>query len=139
MEESKKKTFGYVTRILYKFYLKLKDKFDTGPKITDEEKYCVQICLKLLENSSSKLTFAPVSSTRFIVNEDKGMAITIENRVVHIINHVYSYSIYMENNECYSKILKKFDDISEKKKNELEVKLTNNIKHSLKKILEGLS
>ena len=67
------------------------------------------------------------------------MAITIENRVVHIINHVYSYSIYMENNECYSKILKKFDDISEKKKNELEVKLTNNIKHSLKKILEGLS
>ena len=67
------------------------------------------------------------------------MAITIENRVVHIINHVYSYSIYMENNECYGKILKKFDDISEKKKNELEVKLTNNIKHSLKKILEGLS
>jgi adenylyl- and sulfurtransferase ThiI len=45
----------------------------------------------------------------------------------------------MENNECYGKILKKFDDISEKKKNELEVKLTNNIKHSLKKILEGLS
>ena len=67
------------------------------------------------------------------------MAITVENRVVHIINHVYSYSIYMENNECYSKILKKFDEISEKKKNELEVKLTNNIKHSLKKILEGLS
>jgi len=67
------------------------------------------------------------------------MAITVENRVVHIINHVYSYSIYMENNECYGKILKKFDDVSEKKKNELELKLTNNIKHSLKKILEGLS
>jgi hypothetical protein len=67
------------------------------------------------------------------------MAITIEDRVVHIINHVYSYSIYMENNECYGKILKKFDEISEKKKNELEVKLTNNIKHSLNKILEGLS
>ena len=67
------------------------------------------------------------------------MAITIENRVVHIINHIYSYSIYMEDNDCYGKILRKFDEVSEKKKSELEEKITTNIKHSLNKILEGLS
>jgi len=67
------------------------------------------------------------------------MAITIEHRVVHIINHIYCYSVYMEDNDCYSKVLKKFDEVSERKKTELEEKITNNIKHSLNKILEGLS
>jgi hypothetical protein len=45
----------------------------------------------------------------------------------------------MEDNDCYSKVLKKFDEVSERKKTELEEKITNNIKHSLNKILEGLS
>jgi hypothetical protein len=45
----------------------------------------------------------------------------------------------MEDNDCYGKVLKKFDEVSERKKNELEKKITNNIKHSLNKILEGLS
>jgi len=125
--------------ILFRLFLYLKDKFDPKPPIAEEVETCTHIVLKVLDYEDTELVYAPVSNKRFIVNEDKGMAITIENRVVHIINHVYSYSIYMENNECYGKILKKFDDISENKKNELEVKLTNNIKHSLKKILEGLS
>mgnify|MGYP000686675633 FL=1 len=125
--------------ILFRLFLYLKDKFDPKPVVPEEVETSTNIVLKVLDYEDTELVYAPVSNKRFIVNEDKGMAITIENRVVHIINHVYSYSIYMENNECYSKILKKFDEISEKKKNELEVKLTNNIKHSLKKILEGLS
>ena len=44
----------------------------------------------------------------------------------------------MESNEHYNRVLKKFGEISEKKKNELEYKIANNIKHSLTKILEGL-
>jgi len=125
--------------ILFKLFLYLKNKFDPKPPVPEEVETCTHIVLKVLDYEDTELVYAPVSNKRFVVNERKGMAITIENRVVHIINHVYSYSVYMENNECYGKILKKFDDISEKKKNELEVKLTNNIKHSLKKILEGLS
>jgi hypothetical protein len=45
----------------------------------------------------------------------------------------------VENNECYGKIIKKFNEISEIKRIELEKKLSNNIKHSLTKILEGFS
>jgi hypothetical protein len=133
------KVVGYIPRLLFRIYLNLKDKFDPKPPVPEEVETCTHIVLKVLSYEDTELVYAPVSNKRFIVNEEKGMAITIENRVIHIINHVYSYSIYMENNECYGKILKKFDDISEKKKNELEVKLTNNIKHSLNKILEGLS
>lgn len=125
--------------ILFNIFLYLKNKFDPKPPIPEEVDTCTNIVLKVLDYEDTDLVFAPVSNKRFIINEQKGMAITIENRVVHIINHVYSYSIYMENNECYSKVLRKFDEISEKKKIELEDKLTNNIKHSLTKILEGLS
>ena len=125
--------------ILFNIFLYLKNKFDPKPIVPEEVDTCTNIVLKVLDYEDTDLVFAPVSNKRFIINEQKGMAITIENRVVHIINHVYSYSIYMENDECYSKVLRKFDEISEKKKIELEDKLTNNIKHSLKKILEGLS
>ena len=45
----------------------------------------------------------------------------------------------MEDNDSYGKVLKKFDEVSEKKKILLEEKITTNIKHSLNKILEGLS
>ena len=94
--------------ILFRLFLYLKDKFDPKPVVPEEVETSTNIVLKVLDYEDTELVYAPVSNKRFIVNEDKGMAITIENRVVHIINHVYSYSIYMENNECYSKILKKF-------------------------------
>jgi len=125
--------------ILFNIFLYLKNKFDPKPVVPEEVETSTNIVLKVLDHDDTDLVFAPVSNKRFIINERKDMAITIENRVVHIINHVYSYSIYMENDECYGKVLRKFDEISEKKKIELEDKLTNNIKHSLKKILEGLS
>lgn len=125
--------------ILFNIFLYLKNKFDPKPVVPEEVDTCTNIVLKVLDYEDTDLIFAPVSNKRFIINEQKGIAITIENRVVHIINHVYSYSIYMENNDCYGKVLRKFDEISEKKKIELEDKLTNNIKHSLTKILEGLS
>ena len=125
--------------ILFRIFLYLKNKFDPKPPVAEEVETCAQIVLKVLEYQDTELTYTPISNKRFIVNDERGMAITIENRVVHIINHIYSYSIYMEDNDSYGKVLKKFDEVSEKKKSELEQKITTNIKHSLNKILEGLS
>lgn len=124
--------------ILFRIFLYLKNKFDQTPDVPEEVETCVNILLKVLEYEDTELVYAPVSNKRFIINDKRGMAITIEDRVVHIINHVYSYSIYMESNDHYNRILKKFNEISEKNKIELEHKIVNNIKHSLTKILEGL-
>jgi len=124
--------------ILFRLFLYLKNKFDQTPDIPEEVETCANIVLKVLEYEDTELIFSPVSHKRFIINDNRGMAITIQNRDVHIINHVYSYTIFMENNECYGKIIKKFNEISEIKRIELEKKLSNNIKHSLIKILEGL-
>jgi hypothetical protein len=138
MEESKKKTFGYLTRILYKFYLKLKDKFDTGPKITDEEKYCIEICNKLLTLPTSKLTYAPISDKRYLVNDEKSMYVIIANHTMNITNHVYSYSIYVQETSSYAKIIKKFDSILEINRIKIEEEIQQNIKHSLQTILNSL-
>ena len=124
--------------VLFRLFLYLKNKFDPKEIIPEEVETCANIVLKVLEYEDTELIFSPVSHKRFIINDNRGMAITIEDRVIHIINHVYSYSIYMESNEHYNKVLRKFGEISEKKKNELEYKIANNIKHSLTKILEGL-
>jgi hypothetical protein len=125
--------------ILFKIFLYLKNKFDPKEVIPEEVETCVNIVLKVLDFEGTELIFSPVSHKRFIINDNRGMAITIQNRDVHIINHVYSYTIFVENNECYVKIIKKFNEISEIKRIELEKKLSNNIKHSLTKILEGFS
>jgi hypothetical protein len=125
--------------ILFKLFLYLKNKFDPKPVVSEEINTSTQITLKLLDYEDTEVIYAPLSNKRFVINESKSMSITIENRVVHIINHVYSYSIYIDDNDCYRNIITKFDLISEKKKEILEEKISNNIKHSLNKILEGLS
>jgi hypothetical protein len=139
MEKESKKTVGYFTRLLFRFYLKLKEKFDTSPRITDEEKFSIQICLKLLDNTSSKLTFAPVSQSRFIVNEDKQMFVVISNNTINITNHVYSYTVYIQEHSSYSKVIKKFDAILEEERQNIQDEIRRNIKHSLQTILNNLN
>ena len=139
MEKEDKRTVGYFTRLLFRFYLKLKEKFDPSPKITDEEKYSLQICMKLLENLSSKLTFAPVSESRFIVNEDKQMFVVINNHTINITNHVYSYTLYVQEHSSYTKLIKKFDSILEEERQNIQDEIRRNIKHSLQSILNNLN
>lgn len=131
-------TVGYFTKVLFKFYLSLKEKFDPSPKVLEEESYCVKICLKLLESNLSKLTFAPVSESRFIVNEDKQMFISIHNRTITVTNHVYSYSVYIQENNDYANVVKKFDSTLEEERQSIQDEIRRNIKHSLQTILNGL-
>ena len=134
-----KEIVGYIPKLLYKFYLKLKDRFDVNPKPSDEEKYCIEICNKLIENPKSKLTYSLVSDKRFIKNDDKYMFVIIENNVINLINHVYSYSIYIQDTSSYQKTLKKFDLALENERHLLEDEIRKNIQHSLSNILSSLN
>jgi len=132
------KVVGFIPRLLYRMFLKLKERFDPRPPITNEEKSSVEICNRLIEKESSKLTFAPKSYKRFIKNDDFNMFIVIENRTVNLINHVYSYSVFIENDELYSDLVNKFDEELENRRQELENEIKNNIQHSLQNILEKI-
>ena len=133
------KVAGYIPKLLFRVYLNLKEKFDPTPSPKEEEIFCVEICEKLIENTNSKLTIAPISNKRFIKNDDKDMFVVISNRQISIINHVYSYNVYIESDVLYNKILNNFDKVVEQKRQELEDEIKNNIKHSLKNILTKVS
>ena len=134
-----KARLGYIRRVLYRVYLTLKERFDPRPLITKEEQCSIDICKKLIVKESSKLNYAPKSFKRFIKNDEFDMFIVINHRTIHLINHVYSYNVYIEDTELYNELLECFDSELEKRREELEWEIVNNIQHSLKIILERIN
>ena len=129
---------GYIPKLMYKIYLYLQDKFDPKPPITEEEKFCLKIVKKLIENESSVLTLAPLSQKRFIKNDELRMFIMIENRVINIVNHIYSYTLVIEDIDAYKEIISEFDNKLDTKRISLETEFRMNIQNSLKNILESI-
>jgi hypothetical protein len=133
------KVVGYIPRLLFKIYLNLKDRFDPKPDVTEEEIFAADICEKLINNPSSELTFSPISHKRIIKNEEKNMYIVMESYTIHLINHVYSYSVYLQDTSKFTVLTQKFDKILEDKRQVLESEIRKNIQHSLRNILEKLN
>ena len=132
------KVVGYIPRLLFKIYLNLKDRFDPKPDVTEEEIFSADICEKLISNPSSELTYSPISHKRIIKNEQKSMYVVMESYTIHLINHVYSYSVYLQDTSKFTELTQKFDKILEDKRQVLESEIRKNIQHSLKNILEKL-
>lgn len=133
------KVVGFIPRLLYKLFLTLKEKFDPKLPVPEEEKFTIQICEKLLGDPDSKLTFAPIANKRFIKNESKDMFVVIHEHTVNLINHVYSYSIYVTNTSDYEKLIQKFDNVLDNERLKLEDEIKLNIQHSLAQILKKLN
>lgn len=133
------KISGYVPKLLFKLYLRLKEQFDNKPPTPEEVKFAIQICQKLLEFPESKLTYAPISNKRFIKNEEKNIFVVIEHRNISVVNHSYSYSLYVEDDAMYGGIIKSFDSTMESQRKTLEQEMSNNIQFTLKKVLERIS
>lgn len=123
---------------LFRLYLYLRDKFNPKPIISNEERYAISIAKNLISLEDSILYIAPISSKRFIRNDSKHIYVVIDIRNVLIINHTYSYSVYIESDDLYFQLVSWFDQTLEKKRIEFEQEIKKNIQHSLKNILENL-
>lgn len=132
------KTKNFFNSFLEKIYKRLQTKLDLKPKITEEEIICSDICHKLISLKESKLTIAPLSGKRFIKNDDKEVFIVIFQRMISLINHVYSYNIYVDNDQIYKKLIDHFDNELENRREVLENEIKFNIKHSLTEILKTI-
>jgi hypothetical protein len=132
------KVVGFIPRILFRVFLYLKEKFDPKPEITDEEIYACAICEKLIDNSNSELTYSPLTKKRIIKNENDTMFIVMEGHSINLINHVYSYSVYVQNSTKYFDLCQKFDNVLDEKRKQIETEIRSNIQHSLKTILEKM-
>ena len=133
------KVVGYIPRLLFKIYLNLKDKFDPKPNVTDEEVFAAEICERLIVNQTSELSFSPISHKRIIKNEEKSMYIVMESYTIHLINHVYSYSVYLQDTSKFANLTQKFDKVLEDRREVLESEIRKNIQHSLSNILDKLN
>lgn len=125
-------------KILFRLYLYLKERFDPTPVPIDEELFCRDICTQLIDYPGTRLTYAPISNKRFLKNDAKEMFVVIDHRVISIINHVYGYTIMIENDKVMEEIVDKFDNVLEARRLELENEMRSNIKHSLQTILDKL-
>jgi len=62
----------------------------------------------------------------------------IENRVINIINHIYSYTLVIEDDDSYQEILSNFDNKLDSIRLSLETEFRSNIQSSLKNILDSI-
>jgi hypothetical protein len=134
-----KNIVGYIPKLLFKFYLRLKERFDPTPPPKEEEIFCVEICKKLIPRNTSKLTIAPLSNKKYIKSDEQDMFIVIHERTISLINHVYSYNVFIESDKLYNEVINIFDKELEDRRLLLEDEIRSNIKHSLKSILDKVS
>lgn len=123
---------------IFKIYLYLRDKFNPKPIVSDEEKYAVEIAKNLIKLEDSILYVAPISNKRFIRHDNKNIYVVIDLRNILIINHIYSYSVYIESDELYNTLIDFFNQTLEKKRDDFEKEIKKNIQHSLKNILDNM-
>ena len=93
---------------------------------------------KLIKDKETELLIAPISGKRYLKNEKFGITIVLRRRNAEIINHVYSYSIPLDD-KSWEKVDREFNEEQERRSEDFEVEITANIKKSLKNILNSMT
>jgi hypothetical protein len=111
----------------------------TTPRIekSEYEKDCIAICKKLIHKEDTILLLTPISNKRYIRNEELQIFVILEGHNVKVINHVYSYMVFLDQ-KPWDNIIFTFDTEVEKRRKEFEKEITSNIKHSLQNILQNI-
>jgi hypothetical protein len=124
-------------RAIQKWYISLV-RLSTPPMQKSEyERDCISICKKLIGKEETVLLLTPISNKRYIRNEEHQIFVILEGNNVKVINHVYSYTVFLEKN-CWESLVSMFDNEVEKRREIFEKEITSNIKHSLQNILHSI-
>lgn len=105
---------------------------------TDFESETIAICRSLINKDDSELLISPISGKRFIKNPTSQIYFIIQDGMVDIINHTYSYNVKITL-KAYQRLVKAFDMEVEARRQEMEDEIRSNVKHSLKTIFKTLS
>ena len=124
-------------RAIQKWYISLA-RLSTPPMQKSEyERDCISICKKLIGKEETILLLTPISNKRYIRNEEHQIFVILEGNNVKVINHVYSYTVFLEKS-CWESLVSLFDNEVEKRREIFEKEITSNIKHSLQNILHSI-
>jgi hypothetical protein len=104
---------------------------------TDTERHCAKICNKLIAKPESILLLSPISQKRYIKSENGEVFIIIDNYVITMVNHQYSYNITV-NDRAHRLIIESFDAEVEKRRLSMETEMISNVKNSLSEIYKHI-
>ena len=111
------------------------------PKDTNTSQHendAIRITSKLVNDMDSTMLISPLSGKKYIKNEKFGMYIILSSSTVQIINHRYSYVIFISDKK-YDKLINEFNVEVEKRRQFFEKEILGNINVSMKSILKTLS
>jgi hypothetical protein len=111
------------------------------PKDTNTSQHendAIRITSKLVNDIDSTMLISPLSGKKYIKNEKFGMYIILSSSTVQIINHRYSYVIFISDKK-YDKLINEFNVEVEKRRQFFEKEILGNINVSMKSILKNLN
>ena len=124
-------------RLIQKKYISFSRMSNPQVKKSAYERDCITICKKLIAKDDTVLLLTPISNKRYIRNEELQIFVILENYSVKVINHVYSYTVFLED-KSWHLITNLFDNEVERRREVFENEITSNIKHSLQNIIKSL-
>jgi hypothetical protein len=102
--------------------------------VSEYEKDCISICKKLINKEESILMSTPISNKKYIRNEENDIFVILDSYNVQVINHIYSYNVYLSE-KSWDYLINYFNQEIESRREDFEKEITSNIKHSLQNIL----
>lgn len=125
-------------RMVQKAYIEMhrKTSLPRDPK-SPYHNECVAICRKMLESKETVLLIAPISSKRYMKNENYGIYVIFHGRMIEVVNHVYNYTVPLDD-KTWDLLIEEFNYELEERRKEFEEEISKNIKYSLKTILKTM-
>jgi len=127
---------NYVKYLISVRYSKLGN--DETKNTNQNERICKSICYKLINQPDSKFLIAPISGKRYIKNSRLELFVILDDNRISITNHVYHYDVVFSERD-FHRILKMYDNKTERIRQEFENEMKSQIQSSLSTILERLN
>jgi hypothetical protein len=110
----------------------------TYEEVELHEKTAFKICVKLISDKDSDFMIAPMSQKRYIINEKLNLFIILDYDRVEITNHIFHYDVKLSKRDT-ERILYLYDTETEKRRSNTEMKVKENIKTTLVKVLDAIN
>lgn len=113
----------------------------TTPSNVDSSPYendAIRITQKLINDKDSTMLISPLSGKKYIKNDKFGMYVILHSSTIQIINHKYSYVVFISDKK-YDKIINEFNIEVENRRQVFEKEILGNIQHSMKSIIKTLN
>jgi len=106
-------------------------------KISQTEKMCMSITRMMITHKDSKFDIGPLSSKRYIVNEELELFIILDKGNISITNHIYHYDVVVTDRN-WERLIKMYDGKVETIIQKYEDRIMSQITHSLHKIQDKI-